>query len=150
MTSLFKTCTSCKEEKPTTEFRNRGGKEKHLLKSRCNICLYKQHKEWVENNPETAREYRAKDRWSLKKRCDRHNITVEEFWALYEEQDGTCPVCDKAIEAENSAIDHNHETGLVRGILCKNCNRGLGLLGDSPATMARAEQYLKLNGYYGS
>lgn len=150
MTSLFKACTSCGEEKPIAEFRNRGGSQKHLLKSRCNECLYHQHKKWTEDNPEAVQRYRAKDKWTLKKRCDRHGITVEEFWTLYEEQDGTCPVCDTAIEAENSAIDHNHETGVVRGILCKNCNRGLGLLGDSPDTMARAAQYLKRNGYYGN
>jgi len=68
---------------------------------------------------------------------------------MYEEQDGSCPVCDKEIVAENSAIDHNHETGEVRGILCKNCNRALGLLGDNPETMSRAESYLLDRGYYG-
>lgn len=150
MTALFKTCTSCKEEKSVTEFGNRGGELKHLLKSWCKQCHFIAHKKWTENNKETVREYRAKDKWTLKKRCDRHGITVEEFWTLYEEQDGTCPVCDTAIEAEDSAIDHNHETGMVRGILCKNCNRGLGLLGDSPDTMARAAQYLNRNGYYGN
>jgi len=111
--------------------------------------LCSEHKRWTEENQEKVRSYRAKDPHTLKKRCARHGITEEEFWSLYEEQDGTCPVCDRAIEAKGSAIDHNHETGDVRGILCKNCNRALGLLGDSPETMARAESYLLEKGYYG-
>lgn len=146
---MTKACTMCHKEKPLTEYRSRGGSQKHLLKSKCNECLYKEHKRWTEENPEKVREYRAKDPYTFKKRCARHGITPEEFWAIYEEQDGTCPVCDKAIDAEGSAIDHNHETGDVRGILCKNCNRALGLLGDNPETMARAQAYLLEKGYYG-
>jgi len=146
---VTKVCTMCKMEKPLSEYRSRGGSLKHLIKSRCNECLYKEHKRWTEENPEKIREYRAKDPYTFKKRCARHGITPEEFWAMYEEQDGTCPVCDKAINAEGSAIDHNHETGEVRGILCKSCNRALGLLGDSPETMARAEEYLLERGHYG-
>lgn len=68
---------------------------------------------------------------------------------MFEEQDATCPICDKALEAEDSAIDHNHETGEVRGILCKTCNRALGLLGDNPETLQRGVEYLKEKGYYG-
>lgn len=146
---MTKICTVCKEEKPFIAFRSRGGNQKHLLKSRCNDCLYKEHKRWVEENPEAVREYRAKDKWTLQKRCARHGITPEEFWSIYEEQDGACPVCDKPIEAEDSAIDHNHKTGEVRGILCKTCNRALGLLGDSPDTMFRGFTYLQDKGHYG-
>ena len=144
-----KICTRCNEWKPFTEYRSRGGKNSHLLKSRCNRCHYEMHKEYLKNNPVRVREYRAKDKWTLKKRCARHNITVEEFWTLYEEQDGTCPICDKAVNAEDSAIDHNHETGDVRGILHKSCNRALGLLGDSPDTLERAAEYLRIQGFYG-
>lgn len=146
---MTKICTKCKVEKPLDCFRNRGGNLKHLLKSWCKECHYKSHKEWVDNNKETVREYRAKDPWTLTKRCRRHNISVEEFWSLYENQDGTCPVCDTAIKAEDSAIDHNHKTGKVRGILCKTCNRALGLLKDSPNNLKRGAEYLKERGHYG-
>ena len=139
----------CKQSLPIDYFRSRGGSQKHLLKSRCNSCLSKEYKVWVENNPDKIRKYRAKDPYTLKKRCTRHGITEEEFWSIYEEQDGTCPICDTDIEAEDSAIDHNHTTGEVRGILCKKCNRGLGLLGDSPKILSKAEMYLVKHGYYG-
>lgn len=146
---MTKVCTGCLIKQPLENFNTRGGDQKHLLKSRCKTCLFKQHKEWVELNEGKVREYRAKDPWTLQKRCKRHGITPEEFWSIYEEQDGSCPVCDKAIEAEDSAIDHNHDNGEVRGILCKPCNRGLGLLGDNPENLRRAEDYLKAKGYYG-
>jgi hypothetical protein len=146
---VIKVCKKCGEEQPKTNFRSRGGKQKHLLKSHCNNCLKKDHERWVKQNKEAVRKYRAKDKWTLKKRCARHNITPEEFWCMYEEQDGTCPICDKGIEAESSAIDHNHKTGEVRGILCKSCNRALGLFGDSPQNLARAKSYLEESGYYG-
>ena len=144
-----KTCTVCRQNLPLSCFRSRGGSQKHLLKSRCNSCLSREHKLWIDNNPDKVREYRAKDPYTLKKRCARHGLTEEEFWSMYEEQDGTCPICDRHIEAEDSAIDHNHTTGEVRGILCKKCNRGLGLLGDNPEILNRAETYLLKQGYYG-
>jgi DNA-directed RNA polymerase subunit M/transcription elongation factor TFIIS len=58
-----KVCTMCGEL--LTAYRNRGGSQTHLVKSRCNTCLYKEHKRWAEENPERIREYREKDsgRW---------------------------------------------------------------------------------------
>lgn len=146
---MTKICSKCQEEKPKEFFRSRGGSQKHLLKSYCNSCLQQDHKKWVSSNQETVKRYRAKDKWTLKKRCSRHGITPEEFWAMYEEQDGCCPICDEVVEAEDSAIDHNHETGQVRGILCKTCNRALGLLKDSPSNLSRAFDYLTERGHYG-
>jgi len=103
----------------------------------------------VKENPKKVQTYRAKDKWTLLKRCQRHSITPEEFWSLYEEQNGTCPICEKDIAAEKSAIDHNHATGEVRGILCKQCNRALGMLSDDPKTLSRAKKYLVTKGHYG-
>ena len=149
MDTVTKVCTRCLTEQPLENFGSRGGSEKHLLKSWCKVCHFKEHKNWVGNNESKVREYRAKDPWTFTKRCKRHNITQQEFWSIYEEQDGTCPICDSAIQAEDSAIDHNHETGEVRGILCKKCNRALGLLGDNPKNLFRAEHYLRERGFYG-
>ena len=147
---VTKVCTKCHELKILDSFPKRsGGVTKQLYKSWCKDCHYSHNKEWRQDNQELIRQYRAKDKWTLQKRCARHGITPEEFWSIYEEQDGSCPVCDKAIEAEDSAIDHNHKTGEVRGILCKSCNRALGLLGDSPDTMFRGFTYLQDRGHYG-
>jgi len=140
----------CGEEKPKTEFRSRGGKQKHLLKSYCNTCLYWEHKRWSSENEDKVREYRAKDKWTLKKRCARRGITPAEFWDMYDSQDGECAICFKDIEPEVSAIDHNHDTDEVRGILCKTCNRALGMFKDSKEVLTNAIEYLEENGSYGS
>jgi len=51
---------------------------------------------------------------------------------------------------EESAIDHNHNTGEFRGLLCKKCNRALGMFKDSPSVLMSAYLYLTERGYYGN
>lgn len=144
-----KICSLCGKEKDISSYRNRGGSQKHLLKSRCNSCLHKEHKDWVKNNPEKVREYRNKDSWTLVKRCKRRGITPKELIDVYEKQKECCAICDKQIDISESAIDHNHITGEFRGVLCKKCNRALGLFEDSPFILKKALDYLKITGYYG-
>lgn len=144
-----KTCIICKEVKAIDMFPSRGGKDKHLYDSRCKNCKYKENTLWRDNNKDKVLEYRAKDKWTLKKRCARHSITEQQFWGMYLEQEKRCKICKEDIEAEKSAIDHNHTTGEVRGILCTTCNRALGLFRDSPLVIENALDYLMLEGYYG-
>lgn len=144
-----KICTVCKKAKKISEYRSRGGSLKHLLKSRCNTCLYKAHRDWVDNNPEKVKEYREKDSWTLAKRCSRRGITPEELIDRYQRQEECCAICNKYIDISESAIDHNHKTDEFRGVLCKKCNRALGLFEDSPLILKKAIDYLKENGYYG-
>jgi hypothetical protein len=143
---VTKICTKCKEEKNLSEFKNRRGEQKHLLHSWCKSCEYKAAQEWRKVNPEKVRVYRAKDPWTFKKRLARRRITEEQFWSMYESQDGKCAICLQDIAPENSAIDHNHTTGKIRGILCKSCNRGIGLLKDSHEVLSRASDYLLKEG----
>jgi hypothetical protein len=144
-----KICSSCKKSKDTSEFRSRGGSQKHLLKSKCNKCLYNEHRNWTENNPDKVREYREKDSWTLAKRCQRRGITPEELIDVYERQEECCAICNKHILISESAIDHNHKTDEFRGLLCKKCNRALGMFEDSPIILQNAIDYLKMFGYYG-
>ena len=150
MDIVTKTCTACLKEKPLNAFRSRGGKQNHLLKSRCNSCLYKQHKCWVEDNPTKVKAYREKDSWTLLKRCVRRNITPEQLVTQYEKQNECCAICKDHIELDNSAIDHNHNTGDFRGVLCKQCNRALGMFKDNITTLDNAVKYLKTFGSYGN
>lgn len=82
-----------------------------------------------------------------------YKLTPEAFNALWERQCGKCLVC--AIEmlprgrhGASVAIDHNHVTGEVRGLLCRKCNHGLGHFNDDPETLDRAAQYLRDKGHY--
>lgn len=70
-------------------------------------------------------------------------IGEEEYLALMLEQGGKCAVCGCAPDPERAlAIDHDHATGEVRGLLCTRCNLGLGYFGDDPARLLAARDYL--------
>jgi hypothetical protein len=69
-----------------------------------------------------------------------YGITLADYWRMYKEQDGHCAICTKQMSL---VVDHNHQTGRVRGLLCGSCNRGIGYLGDDPIRLQRASEYLK-------
>lgn len=83
----------------------------------------------------------------------RYGITELEYQEMLKKQKGCCAICgvDKPIPSHNSkdgspqrlAIDHCHETGKVRGLLCFSCNRGIGYLKDSIELLESAIIYLK-------
>jgi len=144
-----KVCTKCDKEKELGLFRSRGGSQSHLLKSYCNSCLYSDHRKWVDDNPDKVEEYRAKDSWTLAKRCARYNITPEQLVDKYERQEKCCAICHDEVALSESAIDHNHHTGEFRGVLCKQCNRALGMFKDSTVVLRSAVEYLEAFGSYG-
>jgi hypothetical protein len=78
-----------------------------------------------------------------------YGLSVDEYNSILNEQKGKCAICG---ETENEAmrgkamkfaVDHDHATGVIRGLLCGNCNRGIGNLQDSITTMTNAIDYLK-------
>lgn len=74
----------------------------------------------------------------------RHGLTEETFAALLEAQGGGCAICGSTEPGNGSfRIDHDHDTGQVRGLLCHKCNVALGLMGDDPERLARAAAYLR-------
>lgn len=96
------------------------------------------------------REYRAANRGRQKayRLKAKYTITPEQATALWAAQGGSCPICrvrleDPATAAGDSHVDHDHETGAVRGILCPMCNKGLGHYADDPARLRRAAEYLE-------
>ena len=96
---------------------------------------------------ENAAKYRHKDLklYSLKSRVRRYGMSLEDYQKLQDAQKGKCAICESVIVYETSHIDHDHKNGKVRGILCKSCNFGLGLLKDSPQILANALKYLNRN-----
>jgi len=80
----------------------------------------------------------------------RHGLTAQEFQVLLQKQNGRCAICGVR-EGHRSvrgrvcqlAVDHDHRTGLIRGLLCNSCNRGLGRFKDSVALIEAAARYLK-------
>lgn len=78
------------------------------------------------------------------RRFRRFGITETELTALLARQKNRCAVCrsDKPYGSGDWAVDHDHVTGQVRGLLCSKCNLALGLLGDDPKVIAAALRYV--------
>lgn len=72
----------------------------------------------------------------------KYGIEPEEFDRLLTEQGGHCAICPAT---DDLCVDHNHETGKVRGILCRHCNAGLGQFRDDLERMRAAVKYLELD-----
>ena len=85
--------------------------------------------------------YRASRNSSLRRR---YGITVDDYDRMLEEQEGRCGICEMAVEEHTGHfhVDHCHDTGAVRGLLCVMCNRALGILGDTSEGVRRALRYL--------
>ena len=74
---------------------------------------------------------------------NKYGITVEIWEAMYDGQLGRCALCLTPLaEVTKICVDHDHATGRVRGLLCINCNHGLGKFKDSPEILRRAAAYV--------
>ena len=74
-----------------------------------------------------------------------YNITLEQYNELLAYQGGGCAICRRNEEPDGRrlSIDHCHDTGVVRGVLCNQCNNGIGALGDNYDLVIKAAAYLK-------
>lgn len=72
-------------------------------------------------------------------------INTEEYNKIFQEQGGCCDICKRHQSEFDIAlcVDHNHETGKIRGLLCTNCNAGIGMLKDNSSVINSAINYLK-------
>lgn len=77
----------------------------------------------------------------------RNILELSPYQFMLEKQKGVCAICGQKCKSGRAlAIDHDHETEEVRGLLCGKCNRGLGLFGDSSKLLLDASNYLKKHG----
>lgn len=110
-----KLCTKCQQVKPADAFHHGAGK---MDKYWCVPCKRAYNREWLKNNPESRRNTQRKTKYGL---------SPEAFAALLAEQDGKCALCLTDLEPNRSThVDHDHENGEVRGLLCHKCNLALG------------------------
>jgi len=142
-TVTTKTCSKCGVEKDISEFGKRSGAYDGL-KGACRPCENSRNKQY--RTPDKSRV------WSLKWRlANRYGIKQEDFTGMMEAQGYKCAICSDELDFDSGkfAVDHNHTTGDVRGILCPSCNHGIGKLKDNPSVLRSAAQYLETRGYYG-
>ena len=147
-------CTSCIQEKALSEFKSsKTAKRGHravckecdsLLneKWRKDNAAYKQQqdKEWKEANPDKV--LFSYFKYNLKRNF---GITVEDYASILESQDNRCAICgtEQCTTGRRLAVDHDHDTGVIRGLLCQACNTGIGKLNEDVQILERAIHYLK-------
>jgi hypothetical protein len=103
---------------------------------------------YYRNNKSKAREHQLRYKFG---------ITLEEYNQINQSQGGVCAICEGVNTTRTKgttsgknikmslAVDHNHKTGKVRGLLCSNCNTSLGSFKDNPALLRKAISYLELH-----
>ena len=134
-------CNVCGELKPYSDFtRIKGCKDGR--EGTCKACTRKRSRRWAINNRE---QYRRNMRSANLKR--NYGLTVEEYEEILRAQDNRCALCGSDEPGGTRVnrhfhVDHCHETGATRGLLCQRCNTGLGLLGDNLSGLMQAVRYL--------
>ena len=162
----IKRCSKCTIPKPLTEF-HRATAMRDGHRNECKECTryvrrlnyqanrdayIKKAQEWKRKNPERHRESerrRRRRRDSRQIRIERdqylrraYGLTLEEFDFLIAAQAGECAICAK-VDGERLHVDHDHATGRVRGLLCGNCNRAMGLFHEDARRFEAAGSYLR-------
>jgi hypothetical protein len=118
MTIEYKQCSKCKEVKSVSEF-HKNRKIKSGYASACKPCVASYTKEFYHNNLE---HHKLKARAGNLKR--KYGLTNEEYDALFLFQGGVCFICKRACPTgRRLAVDHDHDTGAIRGLLCTMCNQ---------------------------
>lgn len=75
-------------------------------------------------------------------RRKRYGLTAAHYDAMVAVQGGRCAICQQ-VPRETLRVDHDHETGFVRALLCRKCNSGLGMFGDNVTLLTKALMYLR-------
>lgn len=134
-------CQTCKIEKPENDYRDR--------RPHCRECERAGHRaygkanrgkrnarlrKWRRDNPEAAR---ALDRRKALKK--NYGLTPEQVDQMTADQGGRCAICTKETDL---LIDHCHETGEVRALLCVTCNTMIGWIENNPGVLDNARAYL--------
>ncbi len=127
-------CSMCKEAKAPTEF-NRRRERGRGVNYVCRACS-------------SARRFTAKYLGNQRAGHLRRKfgITSSAYAQLLAAQNGGCAICEQPCETgKRLAVDHDHRTGQVRGLLCSRCNTALGLLRDDWAIVGLAAEYLEFH-----
>lgn len=158
----MKICSKCKENKTEDQF-SKDNSTVDKLTRQCKICRSTSFKKWYNDNPEKIREIierdkeykknyyskpEIKNKYNLKRIKREFNLDSESYLNLLKNQDNKCAICkqeEKSRRVKNLSVDHDHDTNIVRGLLCSNCNRALGLFGDNLEILKNAINYLNKN-----
>ena len=127
-------CLNCSKEKEVKYFIKYKSRLGHtLFRKKCSECWNK-----------FIREYRKENNWKKKSReydlKKNYGITFDKYLEMVKEQNNQCAISLKT--PKKLYVDHNHKLKMVRGLLCLNCNCGIGYFKDNPLFLKKAQEYL--------
>jgi Recombination endonuclease VII len=155
-------CRTCNTRKPDSEF-GKDPRSKNFRAWRCKECARAAHRRWADGNREhvrdtaraSARKSRALEPSRSRLAVRKHNLkkkyglSPEGAQSMLDAQDGKCGICElnisftsDRVDTTAAHIDHDHDTGKLRGVLCSMCNTAIGKLKDSPVILRSALAYL--------
>lgn len=127
----MKTCSKCKQTKPLTEFQKDRSRLDGLQRY-CRSCSNTASSESKANDPGRHRRYK-------------YGLADAEYLTMLVLQDSQCAICETDFSPGQTTcahVDHEHGTDRVRGLLCSECNIGLGKFKDDPTLLHAAAEYL--------
>lgn len=129
-----KECRTCKTTLPVVNFyvnKTTG------FEGTCKRCDKIRHQISYQKRPEAHRAHWLKVKY---------NITEEKYNQMLANQNGLCAICKgNDLSGRRLAVDHDHDSGVIRGLLCLKCNRGLGCFEDSDDFLKNAAEYIRRN-----
>lgn len=151
----MKLCRGCQRELPVSDFhRSRGG-----YQHRCKDCrraylaankdaINSRRRDYATRAPEA---FKNAPRVARKHKLGKYGLTPERYDEMLAQQGAACAICGhpettihySSGKVRTLAVDHDHATGIVRGLLCGRCNRALGLFADDPERLRKAALYLE-------
>lgn len=140
-------CTKCGEEKPLCGFW-KDSRYKNRRMAQCIECKSTLNKTYRINNVKMIR-LKDKVRYAASRDVERerhlirkYGMSLDQYDSLFKAQEGQCAICQSVLECHLN-VDHDHKTGIVRGLLCNPCNRMLGHARDSVANLLAGAKYLE-------
>ena len=138
----MKVCSHCRQAKPLDEYyiakkKLKSGKIKETPRYICKAC---------DKKAKRARDKRTPEQRANKHLLDKYGITLEQKREMIRMQGCKCAICPVKLSDEvlsKSHVDHCHETGKIRGVLCNNCNRGIGHLMHDSQILLNASRYVE-------
>jgi len=146
----MKRCSKCKASKSTSEF-NKNRRREDGLDLWCRNCVKQNHSSYYARNRLKVIES-TKAKRDPRRHKDLHlqrsyDMTIDQYEALVEQQNGRCAICKKRVTKDSRgrtfAVDHCHQCFRLRGLLCTKCNLAIGLLEDDPTIMQAAIRHVR-------
>ena len=141
-----------KDRERTAKYRSENPEKVKEIQKRSQARL-KSDPDRLEKLREWQRRYRENNRKALSdgERKRKFGITPEKYAELFKSQNGACAICKQPETATRLgkvkalSVDHCHKTSVIRGLLCSDCNTGIGKLKDDPKVLQSAIQYLEFS-----